>query len=586
MADPVAMSRAPVPPSPDPDEISSESITRGTSLGRYELLVPVAVGGMARVWAARLHGQRGFTKLVAIKTILPHLASDPEFERMFVDEARIASGVHHPNVCEIYDLGEERGSIYIAMEWVSGDSLSHLMKSSKGQGLLDPRVAGRIVSDAAAGLHAAHNLVDEDGKALQVVHRDVSPHNLLLSLDGNVKVTDFGVAKAVGASHQATQAGQLKGKIAYMAPEQAVGGSIDRRSDVFSLGCVLYQATTGVQPFRGEGEHQIMQELIKGSFAPPSRVIRNYPYELERIVVRALAAQPLHRFQTMEQFRIALEEWIAKSGPVVTQTHVAAVVRERIGAEVEGRRERIRAASALIPEVDPSGMTPSGAAVRPRPSGTPSGVMASSGINAKVPSIPPPRAPHPSNTAFHEQAVLPPVLSLTPRAPTSTQYAMAASFGVLAATALAATGFYVWHSLTAPAPVMVAAAAPSASAAPPVVAKRGAPVAPVPDPVSAATLPAVILFKVVPDKAFLVVDGKALDPTVRTIPRPAAGKPEQVVVRADGFEDQPFTIDDAAAASVDVWLNPAASKPSGSSHHSSGDGTTKPPPEALPANPY
>jgi hypothetical protein len=119
-----------------------------------------------------------------------------------------------------------------------------------------------------------------------------------------------------------------------------------------------------------------------------------------------------------------------------------------------------------------------------------------------------------------------------------------------------------------------------------VVAKRGAPVAPVPDPVSAATLPAVILFKVVPDKAFLVVDGKALDPTVRTIPRPAAGKPEQVVVRADGFEDQPFTIDDAAAASVDVWLNPAASKPSGSSHHSSGDGTTKPPPEALPANPY
>jgi serine/threonine-protein kinase len=329
-----------------------------------------------------------------------------------------------------------------------------------------------------------------------------------------------------------------------------------------------------------------MQELLKGSFTPPSRVVRNYPYELERIVVRALAAQPLHRFQTMEQLRIALEEWIAKSGSVVTQTHVAAVVRERIGSEVEARRERIRAASALIPEVDPSQMTPSGAAARPRPSGTPSGVMASSGVNAKVPSIPPPRPANPSSTAFHEQGSLPPVLPLSPRAPSPAQYAMAASLGVLAAAALAATGFYVWRSLTAPPPVMAAAAAPAASAAPPVVAKRVAPVAPAPDPVPVATAPAAILFKVVPDKAFLVVDGKALAPSVRSIPRPAAGKPEQVIVRADGFEDQPFTIDDAAASSVDVWLNPAASKPSGSPHHSSGEGTPKPPPEALPANPY
>jgi serine/threonine-protein kinase len=569
---------------------------------------------MARVWAARLHGQRGFTKLVAIKTILPHLASDPEFERMLVDEARIASGVHHPNVCEIYDLGEERGVVYIAMEWVSGDSLSHVLKSGGGAvgttTPLDARIVARIVSDAAAGLHAAHNLVDDDGRALQVVHRDVSPHNLLVSLDGNVKVTDFGVAKAVGASHQATQAGQLKGKIAYMAPEQATGAAVDRRSDVFALGCVLYQATVGMQPFRGEGEHQIMQELLKGSFAPPSRVVRGYPYELERIVVRALAAQPLHRFQTMEQMRVALEEWIAKSGPVVTQTHVAALVRERIGAEVEKRRERIRVASTAISEIDPSQMTPSGA-VRGRPSSTPSGVVsAGSGSGsgaggARLGSIPPPRSPRVSVTAFAEQAAFPPVMQLAPRTPSGAQYAIAASIGVLAAAALGAAGFYVWRSLSA-APVAAVAVAPvaaplaSASAAvAPVVAKRSAPsgaVAAAPPAVASPAPPAPILFKVVPDKAVLVVDGKPLDETIRSIPRPPTGTTEHVLVRADGFEDQSFTIDDSAAASVDVWLNPAAKKSSGASHTGAsaaapatdpGSNTgSKPPPEALPANPY
>ena len=226
--------------------LATESLARGTRLGRYELLIPLASGGMARVWAAQLHGQRGFTKLVAIKTILPHLASDPEFERMLSDEARITSGTRHPNVVEIYELGEESGVVYIAMEWVYGDALSNILRVGGKTTALDPRIAARIVADAAAGLHAAHNLADDAGIALEVVHRDVSPQNLLVSLDGNVKVTDFGVAKAIGASHEPTAAGQLKGKIAYMAPEQATGIAVNRRSDVFALGCVLYEATTGV----------------------------------------------------------------------------------------------------------------------------------------------------------------------------------------------------------------------------------------------------------------------------------------------------------------------------------------------------
>ncbi|HEY2513252.1 MAG TPA: protein kinase [Polyangiaceae bacterium] len=561
--------------------LSSEPLVRGGALGRYELLVPIAVGGMARVWAARLHGQRGFTKLVAIKTVLPHLACDPEFERMLVDEAQIASGVRHPNVCEIYELGEESTVVYIAMEWVHGDSLRQILKASgavaphlttsravtphlttsSAVAPLDPRVAARIVADSAAGLHAAHNLTDEDGRSLEVVHRDVSPHNILVSLDGNVKVADFGVAKAIGASHEATRAGQLKGKLAYMAPEQASGSPVDRRSDVFSLGCVLYEATTGKQPFRGEGEHQIIRELIKGSFPPPSRVVRNYPYDLERIVLRAMAAQPLHRYPTMEQMRLELEEWLAKSGPVVTQSNVAAVVRERVGGEVDKRKERIRVATNAIaeeggggqrrshPPAEPTQLTPSGS---PERRITPSGIVASG-------SIPPPgRVSHsslqeiPTGGAFHPTPV-----SMS-QAPTGPQYVTAAAMGVMAAAALGAVGFWVWSSMRtlpppAPPPAVVATVAT-------------APVLPSPEPVPPTT--GVVLaappvaFTVTPPHAFLVIDGTPLEPAVRTIPRPPAGATETIIVRADGYADRELHIDDSVTEPIEVALTAQTGGPS------------------------
>jgi serine/threonine protein kinase len=337
-----------------------------TRLGRYELLVPIARGGMARVWAARLHGQRGFQKLVAIKTILPHLAEEPEFERMFLDEARIASGVHHPNVCEIYELGEEKHTLYLVMEWVNGDSLSRVLRASGKTEAVDPRVVARIVADACAGLHAAHELTDEDGRALGVVHRDLSPHNILLTADGTAKVADFGVAKALGQLHEATSAGQLKGKIAYMAPEQVTGSGIDRRSDVFSLGCVLYEATTGQRPFRGDGDHQVMHAVLKGEFAAPTSLMRGYPQELERIVMRALSPQPILRYPTAERMRFALEEFLsgAPRGQLVTQSNVGQTVRARIGEHIDRRKERIRQASSAGDgeggwSEPPGGMTPS-----------------------------------------------------------------------------------------------------------------------------------------------------------------------------------------------------------------------------------
>jgi serine/threonine protein kinase len=362
------------------------SMLPGTRLGRYELLVPIARGGMARVWAARLHGQRGFQKLVAIKTILPHLAEEAEFERMFLDEARIASGVHHPNVCEIYELGEEKHTLYLVMEWVNGDSLARVLRATGKTEAVDARVIARVVADACAGLHAAHELTDEDGRALGVVHRDLSPHNILLTADGTAKVADFGVAKALGQLHEATSAGQLKGKIAYMAPEQVTGAAIDRRSDVFSLGCVLYEATTGQRPFRGDGDHQVMHAVLKGEFPAPTTLLRQYPQELERIVMRALSPQPILRYPTAERMRFALEEFLAR-GQLVTQSNVAQVVRARIGEQIDRRKERIRQASSAGDgesgwSEPAGGMTPSNQA-RDAGGGHRSGVKPSSGHGAK-----------------------------------------------------------------------------------------------------------------------------------------------------------------------------------------------------------
>jgi serine/threonine-protein kinase len=322
------------------------SLKPGTRLGRYELLGPIARGGMARVWAARLQGQRGFQKIVAIKTILPHLARENEFERMFLDEARIASGVHHPNVCEIYELGEEQRVLYLVMEWVTGDSFSRVLRASGRTEAVDPRVVARILADACAGLHSAHELTDDVGRQLGVVHRDLSPHNILLTADGVAKVADFGVAKALGQLHEQTSAGQLKGKVAYMSPEQISGTGIDRRSDVFSLGCVLYESTTGERPFKGDNDAQIMHAVLKGEFKPPSELMRGYPRELEHIVLRAMSPQAIVRFPTAESMRFALEEYLTR-GPLVTQSNVAQVVRARIGEHLERRRERIRQASTV-----------------------------------------------------------------------------------------------------------------------------------------------------------------------------------------------------------------------------------------------
>jgi serine/threonine-protein kinase len=327
-----------------------QGLRPGQNLGRYTLLVPVAQGGMAWVWAARQVGIRGFKKIVAIKAIMPALAADAEFERMFLDEARIAAAIHHPNVCEILDLGEVGNVLFLAMEWIDGVSLVELLKARPRMPLPD-EIALRIMADACAGIHAAHELRDERGMPLSVVHRDVSPHNVLITTDGMIKVADFGVAKAMGVEHATTIAGQLKGKVAYMSPEQAVGDTnVDRRSDIFSLGAVLYEAVTGQRAWAGANDVARLQNLLAGNIIPPRQIRADLPSDLEAILGRALATEPNHRFQTAEQMRLAIEQFLVSRKQIVTATDIAATVRELCGRELGERQSLIRYAAAAMSE--------------------------------------------------------------------------------------------------------------------------------------------------------------------------------------------------------------------------------------------
>jgi serine/threonine-protein kinase len=289
--------------------MNQHEIGPGHVLGRYELLMPIAAGGMAMVWAARLKGTRGFQKIVAVKTMLPKLSEDEQFEKMFLDEASLASKVRHPNAVEILDLGEQDGVLFLAMEWIDGVPLNQLMKAAKQKGGVPTTVATRIVMQASAGLHAAHELTDGKGKLIGLVHRDISPQNILVTFDGVAKVVDFGVAKATALGDGATQAGQLKGKVSYMAPEQVRGEAIDRRADVFAMGIVLYALTTGKHPFRKESEGATLFAITAAEpVIPPRKFIPDYPQPLQDVLLKALEKDRDLRYASASELLKALDK--------------------------------------------------------------------------------------------------------------------------------------------------------------------------------------------------------------------------------------------------------------------------------------
>jgi eukaryotic-like serine/threonine-protein kinase len=322
----------------------------GHVLDRYELLLPIAAGGMAMVWAARLKGTRGFQKIVAVKTMLPKLSEDEQFEQMFLDEASLASEIHHPHVVEILDLGEQQGVLFLVMEWIDGVPLNQLMKAARAEGGVPIAVAVRIAMQACAGLHAAHELRNAEGKLVGLVHRDVSPQNILVTYEGVAKVVDFGVAKATALGGGATVAGQIKGKVAYMAPEQIKDNNIDRRVDIFALGIVLYALTTGKHPFRRESEAATMYNICAPQpVMPPRKVIADYPIAVERILTKALAKDPDKRYQTANEMLRDLDS-LPSTLRASTDEEVANFVKKLFSAKREERQAALAGALALADE--------------------------------------------------------------------------------------------------------------------------------------------------------------------------------------------------------------------------------------------
>lgn len=594
----------------------------GATLGRYELLVPIASGGMAHVWAARLVGHGGFTKIVALKTMLPHLLDDPQFEAMFLDEARIAAKLRHPNVCETFDLGEDEGTLYLAMEWIDGPSLLRLARpDGREVKPIGHRLAAYIVAEACAGLHAAHELRDDDGTPLGVIHRDVSPHNVLISSAGAVKLTDFGVATARGKSHL-SQIGELKGKVAYMSPE-ALGSAtpVDRRSDIFGLGCMLYEITTGRRPFEAESDGAVVQKIMSAKAPRPREIEPSYPPDLESIVMAAIAHEPAERFSTAAEMGEALGAYLSKREPI-TAGDVAQLVGARCGEADNDRREQIRLACArrgsapAYSEMPRRGSRPSfddNSEIPPLSSDTATDILGASpksrrGADTATDLFGPPTP----GASFHPEAR--PLVSIPP-APSSkkpfsfrptgftphirqtpsvapTVQTPSTSIPLIVSPHHAPPSSGAISALPTPfeAPLVPVAAAPrrstglllgglgvvlvlAASAVYLLVLKPGTPVVvapPPPPPVvtasAAVSTPVIavpkgsprITFHVTPRTALMLVDGVVMPAGADGIDRPAAGT-RRVLFRAEKFEDWVETVDNASPAVVDVTLVPRGS---------------------------
>ncbi|UJR84586.1 serine/threonine-protein kinase [Sandaracinus amylolyticus] len=317
----------------------------GRTLGRYRLVQRLAQGGMATVYLARQEGPGGFERPVAIKVVHAHLAREPRFATMFLDEARLTGRLHHPNVCAVVDFGEDGTQLYLAMEYLHGETFASVIRrGARAGGMLPPAIVARILADAARGLHAAHELRDAEGHPLEIVHRDVSPQNLIVLYDGHTKLTDFGIARARGRLTDTTT-GELKGKISFMSPEQLQSAPIDRRTDVWALGVVAWEALCGRRLFRADSEGATALNVIASEIARPSSIAPDVPEALDAIVLRALERDVSRRTATAAQLADELEEYLYARGrplgaPEIAswmEAHFEDRIRKRAGA-LQGRR--------------------------------------------------------------------------------------------------------------------------------------------------------------------------------------------------------------------------------------------------------
>jgi serine/threonine-protein kinase len=322
-----------------------------TVVGRYAIFDEIASGGMATVHLGRLLGAAGFSRTVAIKKLHPQFARDQEFSTMFVDEARLAARINHPNVVQTLDVVSEGRDLLLVMEYVHGVPFAQLLGASRrAHWRVPPPIVASVMTGALEGLHAAHEARGERGELLNVVHRDVSPQNILVGVEGTARVIDFGVAKAVGKMH-ATREGQLKGKLAYMSPEQVRGPDVTRVSDVFSAGIVLWEALMGERLFRGEHPAELITQVLSQPIRRPRDKFPDLSQALEEVVMRALEREPAARYATAREMAMALEHAVG----VAPARQVADWVEGMAGAALATRAHVLEAIESALANVPAGG---------------------------------------------------------------------------------------------------------------------------------------------------------------------------------------------------------------------------------------
>jgi serine/threonine-protein kinase len=303
-------------------------------LGKYELLHRLGAGGMAELFIARTIAIHGFEKLVALKRVLQQHANNERLIEMLLSEARLAATLHHPNIVQVYDVGEDDGTHFFTMEYIRGKDLRRLIRAAHKAGTWLPlEHLINIIIHAAAGLHYAHEQKTPDGRPLNVVHRDISPSNIIVSYDGAIKIVDFGIAKATTET-QVNAMGALKGKIPYMSPEQCRGEPLDRRSDIFSLGIILWELSLGKRLFTNKKGMDLVQHIARNPAPKPSTFKPDYPKDLEQIVMRALAHDPAQRYQTARDLELDLEEFARERRLAISQARLGNFMRDLFAATI------------------------------------------------------------------------------------------------------------------------------------------------------------------------------------------------------------------------------------------------------------
>lgn len=423
--------------------------------GRYETLGAVASGGMATVHLGRAVAMGGFERFVAIKLMHPHLAEDPDFVAMFLDEARLAARVRHPNVVATLDVQQSDEGLFLVMEFVEGCSLTAIMRKLGATGTKLPvNIAGRVMIDALAGLHAAHELRGSDGHPLQLVHRDVSPANILVGADGVARLTDFGVARAEERI-SSTRGGELKGKVPYMPPEQLRAEPTDRRVDVYAAGVVLWEALVGRRLFRAPNEAALLGMILDGVQSSPRELRADVPTGVAQACMRALARNPAERFPTAAAFADELEHAAVRSGLGVASTRTVSKfvggldVARTVEEVLAKHRERAAARAGVSPggaalEQPPESARSPAPAARARAAGPPPSGQSGSGAALAVPSAPSSIGTAPAGALAAEPALA--------RRPTHGRRWWLAVLGAAAGTGVAA-GFavFVWMATLGPA---------------------------------------------------------------------------------------------------------------------------------------